>query len=114
MGAAGQKQLGSAAKATVASQSTDVTEANIGVEITKEFEPPDSLLFLVGGTVRNVSSADVTNVTVFGSTQALQTSKADYSDVNIRQFYGKQTANNSVFSQSIEYEFGSDGNPNCV
>lgn len=104
----GYTETGSSANATVGDVTTEVIEAQLGVEAEKQFANGGLLSAQLSGVLRRDLGTSETDVTVFSSTQSLVFASTDFTGARIAVGYEKDLARDMRLELNAEQEIGND------
>lgn len=104
----GYTETGSSANATVGNITTEVIEAQLGVEAQKQFNNSGVLSAQLSGVLRRDLGTSETDVTVFSSTQSLVFASTDFTGARVAIGYERDLAQDMLLELNAEQEIGND------
>lgn len=104
----GYTETRSAANATVGDVTTEVVEAQLGMEIERQFENGGILSAQLSGILRRDLGTSETDVTVFSTTQSLVFASTDFTGARAGIGFEKEVVQDMLFELNAEQEIGSD------
>lgn len=104
----GYTETGSSANATVGDITTEVVEARLGVEASKDLENGGVLSGQLGGVLRRDLGSSEGDVTVFSQTESLAFASTDFTGASVVVGYEQDLIQDMRLELTAEQEIGSD------
>ncbi len=104
----GYTETRSSANATVGDVTTEVIEAQLGVEVERQFDNGGILSAQLSGVLRRDLGTTEADVTVFSATQSLIFASTDFTGARLGFGFEKELVQDMRFELNAEQELGSD------